>query len=393
MNIGIDARCFARGKTTGVEGYTKNFLTAVFSGDATHTYHIFFNAWKAQHVDLSWMEAFPNVHVHRFRIPNKLLNSALWFFRRPRLDRLVGGVDVFFAPNTNFIALSAHVPLIITAHDLSFEHFPHTFSPRMRLWHYIINPRILARRATHTLAVSASTKDDVCATYRIPSRRVHVALNGPTQVAGTIDRNNADVLRVKNTYDLPYRFILFFGTIEPRKNIHAVLQGFAIYRSTHPSSTEKCVIAGAHGWNNASIYAAIATSRYRGDVIVLTDIPDADKEPLMVLASVVVYPSLWEGFGFPPLEALTCNTPVITSHSSSLPEVVGKYAIMIDPHRPEEIAHALGQVLHDRALRAHLTADNHATHVRTFTWRRTAQVFYDVLATIRDDNDVEKSPS
>lgn len=380
MNIGIDARCFARGKTTGVEGYTKHFLTAVFSGDTHNTYHVFFNAWKTQHVDLSWMEVFPHVHVHRFRIPNKLLNVAVWLWRRPRLDRLLGGVDVFFAPNANFVALSSHVPLIITLHDLSFAHFPHTFSPRMRLWHYITNPRLMAQRAAHVLAVSASTKDDVCATYGLAPHRVHVALNGPTQVAGTIDRNSAEVLRVKNTYDLPYRFILFFGTLEPRKNIHAVLRGFDIYRRAHPSSTEKCVIAGSYGWNTASIHAAIAASRYRGDVIVLTDIPDEDKEPLMVLACVVVYPSLWEGFGFPPLEALTCNTPVITSNGSSLPEVVGKYAIMIDPERPEEIAHALAQVLHDRALRTHLAADNHAAHVRTFTWRRTAQVFYDVLA-------------
>lgn len=383
MKIGIDARCFARGKTTGVEGYTKNFLTAIFAGDRINEYHIFFNAWKAVNVDVSWMEAFPNVVVHRFRIPNKLLNMAMWLLHRPRIDKLLGGVDVFFAPNANFIALSENVPFIMTIHDLSFEHFPHTFSPRMRVWHYVINPRMMARRSAHILAVSAATKDDVCATYGIAPDRVHVALNGLTHVTGDVTRNSPAVLRVKNSYDLPYRFILFFGTMEPRKNIHAVIRGFDMYRDAHPSATEKCVIAGARGWNSAPLYDAIAASRYRADIVVLTDIPDDDKEPLFVLASAVVYPSLWEGFGFPPLEALTCRTPVIASHASALPEVVGAYGVMIDPTRPEEIAVALAQILHDRALRDDLTSDARAAHVRSFRWARAAQVFYDTLAEIR----------
>ena len=383
MKIGIDARCFARGKTTGVEGYTKNFLTAIFAGDTANEYHIFFNAWKDAQADLSWMDAFPHVHLHRFRIPNKLLNVAMWLLRWPRMDTLIGGVDAFFLPNVNFVALSRHVPLIMTVHDLSFEHFPQTFSRRMRVWHYVINPRLMARRAAHILAVSAATRDDVCATYGIAPERVHVALNGPMHVAGGVTRNSPDVLRVKNTYDLPYRFILFFGTIEPRKNIAAVIRGFEIYRDAHPSATEKCVIAGARGWNSASIYEAIAVSRYSAEIIVLTDIPEADKEPLMVLASAMVYPSLWEGFGFPPLEALACATPVITSHTSAIPEVVGKHGVMIDPDRPEEIAMVLTYILHDRALRDNLTSDNHMAHVRSFRWARAAQVFHDTLAAIR----------
>ncbi len=171
MNIGIDARCFARGKTTGVEGYTKNFLTAVFSGDATHTYHIFFNAWKAQHVDLSWMEAFPHVRVHRFRIPNKLLNSALWFFRRPRLNRLVGGVDVFLR----------RIPISLHFLHMFHSSSQHTTSPLSTFrTHFATHAPVALHHqstntytpCTHILAVSASTKDDVCATYRIPSRRV-----------------------------------------------------------------------------------------------------------------------------------------------------------------------------------------------------------------------------
>lgn len=383
MKIGIDARCLARGKTTGVESYARHVLAALFSHDTRNEYHVFFNAWKEQSVDMSWMTTFPNVHVHRFHIPNKLLNLSMWFLRRPRLDRMIGGADLFFFPNANFMALSTNVPFILTVHDLSFEHFPRTFSWKMRVWHYLINPRLMARRAARVMTVSAATQDDVCATYGIARERVHVAHNALTADAGLIDRNSAEVLRVKNAYHLPYRFILYFGTIEPRKNIAAIIRGFTLYRNAHPHATEKCVIAGSCGWNNAEIYAAIAASRYADVIIVLTDIPDGDKEPLMVLASVVIYPSLWEGFGLPPLEALMCNTPVITSHSSSLPEVVGRHAIMIDPERPEEVAEALATVLGDRALRAYLANDGHAAHARAFSWARAAHVFYDALAATR----------
>lgn len=375
MKIGIDMRCFARGKTTGVEGYAKNFLTAVFTYDKVNEYHLFFNAWKGQEIDLSWLENFEHVHVHHYRIPNKLLNATLWFFQWPKLDTLCGGVDLFFMPNANFFALSRHVPLLLTVHDLSHEHYPKSFSIRMRVWHFFVNARLMIKRSAHIIAVSEATKSDIMQTYGTDHAKISVAHNGRTMMSGKIDRNSIAIISVKEKYSLPYQFILFFGTIEPRKNILSVVCAYETLRRYDPSLNIKLVIAGSCGWRMEHIHESIKRSSYSRDIIVIMDIPEADKEPLIVLASVLVYPSFFEGFGFPPLEALMCNIPVIVSHTSSLPEVVGRYAIMVDPHRSEEIVIALAEILCDRRLRSHFIDDRHDLHVRRFTWIRAAEIF------------------
>ena len=124
MRIGIDIRSLAAGRRTGVEEYTIGLLKELFRLSEEHEFVLFFNAWGSMEPDLSWTEGFKNVSVKRFRIPNKLLNVSLWYFRYPKLDRLIGGVDVFFMPNLNFAAFSRRVKVIVTAHDLSFEFFP-----------------------------------------------------------------------------------------------------------------------------------------------------------------------------------------------------------------------------------------------------------------------------
>lgn len=384
MKIGIDVRCFARGKVTGIEGYTKNFLISIFESDTQNEYHLFFNAWKGQAVDFSWIDVYPHVFIHMYRIPNKLLNVSLWFLHYPKIDRLCGDVDVFFMPNANFCAVSVGVPLILTVHDLSFEHYARSFSLRMRVWHFFVNVRLLIKNATYIIAVSEATKVDIIHTYKVDHNKIAVAHNGRTIMSGKIDRNSIAVITVKERYQLPYQFILFFGTIEPRKNIVSIVHAYESFRRAHPALPYKLVIAGARGWCMEQISDEIAHMTYRDDIIVITDVPEDDKESLFILASVLVYPSFFEGFGFPPLEALMCGTPVITSHVSSLPEVVGKYAIMIDPCRTEEIAHALMQVLLDRELRSHFTLDEHAMHIRRFTWMRAAAVFHDVVRCVFD---------
>lgn len=384
MKIGVDVRCFARGKVTGVEGYTKNFLMAVFENDTQNEYHLFFNAWRGTAVDFSWLDAYPHVFLHAHRIPNKVLNAALWFLHYPKLDRLCGGVDVFFIPNANFCALSSDVPLILTVHDLSFEHFSRSFSFRMRVWHFFVNARLLIKNAAHILAISEATKADIIQTYGIDPAKISVAHNGRTVMSGVIDRNNIAVITVKERYNLSYHFILFFGTIEPRKNIGAIVCAYEIFRETYPDSPYKLVIAGARGWQMKDVYDAIVMMAHRDDIKIITDVSEEDKEALFTLASVLVYPSFFEGFGFPPLEALMCDTPVITSHVSSLPEVVGRYAIMIDPYRTEEIASALIDILHDRHLRTHFAQDDHALHLRRFTWLRAADVFLTAVSRVYD---------
>lgn len=383
MRIGIDIRCLAEGKRTGVEEYTLGLLKELFLHDDDNEYILFFNAWRKTTPDFSWLSAYPRVTLRVFHFPNKLLNLALWYLRYPKLDRLIGGVDVFFLPNLNFASVSKECRLVVTAHDLSFELFPETFSWKQRLWHYLIDFRRLAREADRVIAVSHSTQADLVTEYGIPPERIVVIPSGVDARFHPMDRNHADLIRVKEEYHLPYRFILFLGTFEPRKNIRSLIEAYeALIASGGPDSAKyDLVLAGTPGWKCDDIMTALAESPVRDRIHLPGFIADEDKVALYNLATVFVYPSLYEGFGFPPLEAMASGVPVIVSHTSSLPAVVGKAGIMIDPYQPDELYRALRETLGHSGLLASLAREGRIQAER-FTWRETADRTRELWATL-----------
>ncbi len=371
MRIGVDVRCFAQGKNTGIEEYTKKVLGAIFKQDCDNEYILFFNAWHKQDVDFSWALSHKNVSMKKYSIPNKLLNLSLWFLQYPKLDKLCGGVDAFFMPNSNFYAISQKTKLFLTIHDLSFEHYKHSFSWKRRAWHFFVNPRLLAKRAYHIFAVSEATKSDLCITYGVKKEKITVTCNGATSVEGKYDRNSIELIKIKEKYRLPYQFILYFGTIEPRKNIINIIEAYDLLRKSDENVKHKLVIAGARGWKGENIYRAVHTAQFQKDIIMLIDVPEDEKELIYALSSVFVYPSFFEGFGFPPLEAMMNNVPVISSHTTSLPEIVGRNAIMIDPMRVDEIVHALRAVVADKQLQNILTKQL-TQYLQKFQWDKSA---------------------
>lgn len=374
MRIGIDIRCLAEGKRTGVEEYTIALLKELFERDHTNEYVLFFNAWRHAGPDLSWAKQYSHVTLKTFHVPNKLLNLALWYFAWPKLDRLVGGVDVFFLPNLNFAAVSKQSQLVVTAHDLSFELFPEAFSWKARLWHYLVNFRSLIRRADRIIAVSQSTKGDLMTEYGVSPEKIAVIPSGIDERFKRLDRNDPELLRVKEKYHLPYRFILFLGTFEPRKNIRSLIEAYGALQGSGNEAAKKyeLVIAGTRGWKCDDLFLAYEQSKYREHIHFPGFIADEDKVALYNLASVFVYPSLYEGFGFPPLEAMACGAPVIVSHSSALPEVVGKAGIMIDPYQPDELYRALESVLGNQELQTQMHKEGLA-QAKRFSWKKTAE--------------------
>ncbi len=375
MKIGIDARVFAGGKRTGVEEYTKNFLKTLFLRKTEHKYILFYNSYKGIDIDFTWATSYSHVELKEFHIPNKALNLMFWYFNYPKIDSLLGGIDVFFMPNNNFLALSKKCKLILTIHDLSFEHYKETFSLKRRFWHWFVNPRALASKSDKIIAISEATKNDLICTYKINSKKIVVALNGKTGIKGCLSRNDMKIITVKEKYDLPYKFILSFGTIEPRKNLVHIIRAFEEFKISGKGSSYKLVIAGSSGWQSEAIEKKITSSKYRKDIIRITDVPEEDKESLYLLADIFVYPSLYEGFGFPPLEAILTNTPVITSHNSSLPEVVNKHAILIDPNRPQEIAHVLQELAIRKELRDIIMRDSKLHIDSNFSWEKVVDTF------------------
>lgn len=377
MKICIDVRCLMEGRRTGVEEYVLGLLEELFKLDQKNEYVLFLNSWKEPSFDFSVFLKFKNVKIKRLRIPNKLLNFLFWYCGWPKIDRLVGGADVVFFPNIFFGAVSKKTKLIVTIHDLSFERHPEYFSLKRKWWHIFINAKKICRRADKIIAVSSSTKNDLTSIYSIDPEKIEVVLSAVGAKFKVIDRNNGQLVKVKEKYSLPYKFILFLGTIEPRKNIIGVVKAYNALQEYAREKNQKLekyklVIAGEKGWLSEKIYSEISASKHKNNIQVINFVADEDKEYVYNLASFFVYPSFFEGFGFPPLEAMKCGVPVIASNNSSLPEIIGNAGILIDNEKPDEIFRAMREILENTKLREILVKKG-LEKSKEFNWRKTAK--------------------
>lgn len=330
MRIAIDIRSLMDGRLSGVEVYTINIIRALLKYAPQHEYHLFYNA--AQAVRLP--DFGQSVQLHAFRYPNKLLNASQWLLNKPRWDALVSA-DCFFVPSLRLMPLSLEKPLVTTVHDISYEHFPHFFSSKRRLWHHMMRTRTLLERSDHLIAVSEATARDIHDVYKIDPTKISVIYSG-------ITLDTARSINIQKKYKLPEKYILFMATLEPRKNVISIIRAFSAIAHLIP---QHLIIGGARGWLTKDIDTALAQSVARERIHVRGFIAEKDKATVYSLADLFVYPSFYEGFGFPPLEALACGTPVVTSYNSSLPEVVGQWATLIDPYDPTELAAVLQQFL------------------------------------------------
>lgn len=351
MRIGVDIRCLMDGKRTGVEEYTLGILQAMIRSAPQDTFVLFANSRKPMR-----LPAFsaPNVAFRTFRYPNKLFNLSLKVARWPALDTLAGGVDVFFVPSIRLAPLRASCPLVLTVHDLSFVRHPQFFSFERRMWHTLMEPKALAQRATAVIAVSEATAQDIAALYDVPKTRVTVVPSGIPEFLShasveSVARmvSEQDVQRCKQRYRLPERFLLFLGTLEPRKNLDGLLDAYALVRTA--GFPHSLVLAGVRGWVDEGFFTRLQHHPYREDIVLTGFVEDADKPVVYQLADLFVYPSFYEGFGFPPLEALACGTPVVTSFNGAIPEIAGAWAALVNPYDPEEIAMVIAERLRSPA--------------------------------------------
>ncbi|MBI2423902.1 MAG: glycosyltransferase family 4 protein [Candidatus Hydrogenedentes bacterium] len=266
----------------------------------------------------------------------------------------------------NFGPLAATRPFVVTVHDLSFFRNPGWFSS-VRGHYY----RALARRtiphAHRIIADSAHTRDDCCAFLGIAAERIDVVPLGVGPRFAPADDAAHEAVRAR--YGLPRQFFLYAGTQEPRKNLPRII---AAWSSIAKDTPWDLVIAGRIGWKTGPIGAAAAACGFPGRVHFPGYIEDAHLPALLGAAQAFVWPSLCEGFGLPPLEAMACGTPVITSSTSSLPEVVGDAAETVTPEDTEALARAMRALSQDPARCAQLAAAGRARAAR-FTWERTAQ--------------------
>ncbi|MFH0852649.1 MAG: glycosyltransferase family 1 protein [bacterium] len=370
MTIGIDIRVLTRGARTGVEEYTINLLSRLLRLGKDIDFKLFFNAYYKTPLVQEWL-GLPNVKLYEFKIPNRLFFVSARYLNYPKIDKILGGADIFFNPHFFNAPLSFQCQKAMTFHDLSFEWHPEHFSWRKRLWQKLLmNAKKEAAKSEKIIAVSGSTKQDLIDLYKIPENKIRVVYSGVGEEFRCIEGKTLNIIE---KYRLPDKFILYLGTIEPRKNIGGLIKAFEVMKDKNKNWDEiHLVIAGSPGWLCSHIYKASRRSKHADKIIFTGFVEPQDKVYLYNLASLFVYPSFFEGFGFPPLEAMACGVPTITSNTSSLPEIVADSGLMIDPYDIDEMAWAMEQVLSDANLSRELSARGLA-RARLFSWDKCAR--------------------
>lgn len=344
MNIGIDIRALQTVPRTGVGEYTFGLLTELFEKRQAHQYVLFSNGMKSNFV-LDKALQYPHVrHVHT-KYPNKLLNRSMLYARYPKTDALVSkDLDIWLSPNLGFTALSKKVKHIQVVHDLSFELMPDMFSKKRRMWHREIDPKKQCQQADNLVVPSQQTKRDLMQVYDIPEENITVI---PPVIKPLPPATDQEINKVRTTYGLPPEFMLFLGTIEPRKNIEAMLDALDTLGKDAPT----LVIAGAKGWESAAL---VQRMKKHKKVIHIGYVPAKEKAALYAAATLFVYPSWYEGFGMPPLEAMAAGTPVLTTSRGSLPEVCADAASYANPADPQTLAQQMKIMYNSGHLRNRL---------------------------------------
>jgi glycosyltransferase involved in cell wall biosynthesis len=373
QRIGINAHLLAEGESyrrAGVSRYIYNLLVHLSEADPDGDYTVFLNS----RCTLPIFGEQRRSHLPTQKPPVRILWEQL--LQPPQLR--AAGIALLHSP-LNIQPLLLPCKGVITVMDLTFVVYPESFKPLQRIYQQVFT-RLSARRASRLITISSSTARDLQRFFAVPEAKTTVTFPGVDAAYQPI-RDKARLASFRLRHGLPERFILFVGTLEPRKNLVTLLHAYAQFKR-QANTDHKLVLAGGKGWSYQPIFATVEKLGLQADVLFPGFVAE-DELPLWYnTADVFVYPSLYEGFGLPPLEAMACGKPVAVADASSLPEVVGDAALCVDPHQPEAWAAALLRLCQDANLRADLVA-RALERARQFSWTRmaqqTVQVYRDVL--------------
>lgn len=367
MRIGFDLTA-AVTQGGGIGRYTRELVHALLAVDSQNSYH-FFSA--KQPPQLPVPNSIPQAANATYR---EAPLDGRWLYRiwhRLRLpipvQLLTGSIDLFHSPDFVLPPVAGNIPTLLTVHDLSFIHYPETFPPALVRYLNTVVPRSVAR-ATHILADSQATKDDLVGQWRVPPEKVTVLYSGVNpRFQPVVDGAQQTAVRHKYQLgDAPY--LLSVGTIQPRKNYQMLIQSFRPVAERFPHNL---YISGGKGWLYDDMLAEIARQGLQDRVRFIGFVDDADLPTLYSAADLFLFPSVYEGFGLPLLEAMACGVPVISSDASSLPEVGAGVARLIAPHPAQLWTEAMAQLLADEPQRQHMRQAG-LQHVHRFSWQKTA---------------------
>jgi glycosyltransferase involved in cell wall biosynthesis len=344
-------------RSAGISWYTQNLLRHLPDADPTIGYTVFVGEKRYQGV--------PGTQLRVSRLPTH--HPAVRIFWEQTIQPWAvrrAGVDLLHGLALVGPVASAR-PLVVTIHDLSFVFYPQNFQFLKRLYLQFFT-RLSVRMARRVIAISENTKRDVVQQYGIPAGKVDLVYYGLDPIFRSLPA--AQVARFVTEQGLPERFILFVGTLEPRKNVVRLIEAYAQL----PKGRPPLFLIGGKGWQYDDIFARVEDLDLSGEVRFVGYVSAAELPWWYNAADLFVYPSLYEGFGLPPLEAMACGTPVVSSAVSSLPEVVGSGGLLVDPTDTEALASAMEHLVTDRDTHDSMRTAGLA-QAQTFSWREAAR--------------------
>jgi glycosyltransferase involved in cell wall biosynthesis len=369
MLIGIDASRAAVARRTGTENYSLHLICNLLDLGEGHHFRLYFN--QAPAPDL--FPAGAELRVTPL--------TRLWTHVSLAREMLSDPPDVLFVPS--HVLPLVHPPrCVATVHDLGYHYHPeaHTLSQNLYLrW----STRHNARTANRVVVDSQATRRDLVQFYGIPEEKIVVVYPGRNE--RLIPVSDPSALRaVRGKYGLTGAYLVYVGTLQPRKNLARLVEAYAkLLEASEEASSSKLqlVLVGQKGWLADDLLSQVRKLGL-GERVVLTGyVPDSDLPALLSGALAFVFPSLYEGFGLPLLEAMACGTPVVCSNTSSLPEVTGDAALLVDPLDTEALAEALSRITEEADLRTTLIERGFA-RIHDFSWRRAAEQVLDVLEAV-----------
>lgn len=369
MRIALNARHMMNDRLEGLGTVTHEIMQRIVKSHPEERFDYYFDRpYQPQYVH------GPNVMPHVFGPPARLPGLIRYWNKYPvRRDIIRQHSDVFFSPD-GFVPLDLAIPKVSMIHDAAFHRYPEYFIPRIRNFY----KNWMAKYIDHTdhiITVSQYAKGDLMAAYNIPEEKISVVYNGVS--SGYQPMNETEIQAFRDQYTGGKPYFLYLGSIHPRKNVITLVHAFEQFKSM-TNHDAKLVIAGRASWDTNDVYKAVRESKWKNEIHMVGFVDGGEKKYWLSAAEALVYPSLYEGFGLPLLEAMASGVPVISSNSSSLPEVGGDAALYFNPMDVEELVHHMNTIALNQNVRQDLVAKGYK-RIKEFSWDKAAEETYRIL--------------
>jgi glycosyltransferase involved in cell wall biosynthesis len=375
LRIGVNARFLLKDKLEGIGWFSYETLIRITRDHPEHEFYFFFD--RLYHNDFVFSKNItPIVLYPPARHPFLFYLFFEWSipFALKKYK-----IDYFISPD-GYMSLNSKVPSLAVIHDIAFEHRNNDVGKLMLKYYRYFFPKFAAR-ANRIATVSEYSKNDIIKTYNISEKKIDVVYNGANEIYKPI--NTALIEETKKRYSDQCSYFVYVGSLNPRKNIANLLKAFDEFKKVD-SSNSKLLIIGKVMFNNNHFNAELESMRFKNDVVFTGRLSNEELHLVLASANALIYIPFYEGFGIPIIEAFNCNTPVITSNVTSLPEVASDAAILVDPNNIIDIAKAMHEILDDN-IREDLKIKM-GKRVLDFSWEKTANLLWQSFEKMAKEN-------